>query len=136
LRQSVFHSGKLERMRIFGWGNDGRVPLEPDVIISCRCSVCPVQGQSNCSEEAKDKVLIGVRRDVAEGEGSGKWGGVVMPSREEYPGQYCSIGKAACGDLDLSKTCICETCKVYKDYDLSSGRPVEHFCFNGKALKD
>lgn len=127
----MFSFWEVITSRIFRRRSEGRVPLGPEVIMRCRCGVCPVQGQSACSEEAKTELLLGVSRNVRE-----KKGGRKSLSHEEFPGPYCSIGKAACGDLDPSKPCICGTCVVYKDYGLGSGRPVEHFCFNDKALKD
>jgi hypothetical protein len=58
----------------------------------------------------------------------------MKPKPEELPGPFCSIGVAACKDLDNSKACICNQCQVYKDFSLAAGKPVEHFCFNDKAL--
>ena len=106
-------------MNLFGRKNEGRVPLGPDVIMNCRCIECPVQGLSACSDSKVTKLI----------------GGRDLPSPDEFPGPYCAIGKADCDDLDLSQACICNTCRVYKNYDLASGRPIEHFCFNDKALK-
>ncbi|MCL4429794.1 MAG: DUF2769 domain-containing protein [Chloroflexi bacterium] len=60
-------------------------------------------------------------------------GEMKMPNPDELPGPFCSIGKAACNDLDRSKACLCNSCQIYKEYNLTSGKPTEHFCFNGKA---
>jgi len=56
------------------------------------------------------------------------------PKPEEMPGVYCSIGVAACKDLNMNKACICGECQNYKDFSLMQGRPVEHYCFNDKAI--
>lgn len=52
----------------------------------------------------------------------------------DMAGPYCTIGVASCRDLNPIKTCICPTCQVYVDYDLMHAKPVEHFCFNDKAV--
>lgn len=105
------------------------VPLDRFAVINCMCGKCPVQAKSSCSEP-KIKVLLGIREQLDTGS---ELSGMKMPSHNDLPGPYCSIGKAACSDLDLSKACICTSCPVYKKYDLGKGRPVEHFCFNGDA---
>ena len=57
-----------------------------------------------------------------------------IPKAEDLPGPFCSIGKAACSDLDNSKACIYNQCQVYKEFNLATGKPVEHFCFNDRAI--
>lgn len=64
---------------------------------------------------------------------SSQMGEIKMPNPNQLPGPYCSIGKAACNDLDGNKACICNTCPVYKEHNLGAGKPLEYFCFNGKA---
>ena len=89
----------------------GRVPLNSDVSMKCRCELCPVQGISACSTPQVKKMI---------------------DSRAEV---YCSIGAADCKDLDNTKQCICYQCQVYADFNLTEGNPIDYFCFNGKAMK-
>ena len=88
---------------------ESKVPLTHEVIMKCKCGMCPVQGYSVCSTPQVKKMIN---------------------SRAEL---YCSVGKTDCKDLDVSKACICSQCRVYVDFNLSLGSPVEHFCYNGKA---
>jgi hypothetical protein len=88
----------------------GRVPLSSDVIIKCRCGMCPVQGFSACSTPQVKK-MINSRAEV-----------------------YCSVGIADCKDLDNTKQCICSQCQVYVNFNLANGDPKDYFCFNGKAI--
>jgi hypothetical protein len=119
-----------------------KVPLNKDVVMKCMCGMCPVQAQSACSKP-KLKMMMDMRASMGM-KGSEMPAGSMsavqsemsemkMPSPDQLPGPYCSISKAACNDLDMNKACICNTCQVYKEYKLASGKPVEHFCFNGKA---
>ena len=77
--------------------------------MKCKCGMCPVQGFSACSTPYLKKM-----------------GNTLSEV-------FCSVGKADCKDLDLSKACICIGCKVHEVFNLASGSPVEHFCFNGQA---
>ncbi len=113
--------------------------------MKCQCAKCPVQAKSACSQPKIQKAMELMSKMAASGSisSSGMPVGsmamqanpteVSMPNPEELPRPYCAIGTAACKDLDNSKACICGTCQVYKDFNLASGKPVEHFCFNGKA---
>jgi len=95
--------------------------------------MCPVQAQSACSQP-KIKMMMDMRAKSSEMNAmSSQMDEIKTPSPDQLPGPYCSIGKAACNDLDPNKACICNTCQVYKQFSLSSGKPVEYFCFNGKA---
>lgn len=89
---------------------DGKVPMNNDVVLKCRCNICPVQGYSACST-SKVSEMISTRA-----------------------ANYCSVGYADCKDLDNTKNCICPTCQVYVDFSLAKGRPIDYFCFNGKAI--
>ena len=60
--------------------------------------------------------------------------GEMKPKPEELPGPFCSMGVASCKDLDNNKAYICNKIQVFKDFSLATSRPVEHFCFNGKAV--
>lgn len=116
--------------------------MNNEVIMKCMCGMCPVQAQSACSQP-KLKMMMAMRANMGM-KGSqmpagsmsampNQMGEMKMPKPEQLPGPYCSIGKAACNDLDINKACICNTCQVYKEFNLTSGKPIEHFCFNGKA---
>jgi hypothetical protein len=52
---------------------------------------------------------------------------------EDMPGPYCANGVAVCEDLDFGKMCICSGCQVFKDFNLSKGKPKSYFCKDGKA---
>ena len=131
-------------MPLFGLKNEAqKVPLNNDVVMKCMCGMCPVQAQSTCSVP-KLKMMMDMRSiidmkgsDMPAGSMSAmpnQMGEMKMPKPEELAGPFCSIGKAACTDLDSNKACICNTCQVYKEYSLVSGKPIEHFCFNDKAI--
>ena len=114
----------------------GKIPLNEDVIMKCICGLCPVQANSECAKpkiklgmEMKKKMTPEMMKSMTMEQKA-----AMMPKPEDMPGPYCTIGTAACKDLDRSKPCICNTCQVYKDYSLATGKPVEHFCFNDKAM--
>ena len=123
---------------------EGRVPLNDDVMMKCICGKCPVQAQSACSRPKIQKMMEMMASMSQPKEGMGSAGmpmslaessmREMKPNPEEMPALYCSIGVAACKDLDNNKACICGQCQVYKDFSLMQGRPVEHFCFNDKAM--
>jgi hypothetical protein len=56
----------------------------------------------------------------------------MAPKPEDMPGPYCANGVAACKDLDYEKTCSCSICQVFKDFNLSKGKPMNYFCRDGK----
>lgn len=132
-------------MSIFRKKEKPKVELNTDVLMKCQCSKCSVQAESACTRPKIQKAMDLMSKMASSGSMSGSRmpaGSmsmqanpleVTMPKPEELPGPYCSIGKAACNDLDGNKACICATCQVYVDFNLASGKPVEHFCFNGRA---
>jgi hypothetical protein len=129
-------------MPLFGRKEEGKVPLNNDVMMKCMCGMCPVQVQSACTQP-KLKMMMDMRGKMgmqSSGMPAGSMSmmpgqlGQMKPKTEDLPGPYCSIGKAACNDLDKSKACICNQCQVYKDFSLMAGKPVEHYCFNDKAI--
>jgi hypothetical protein len=131
-----------EKMPLFGRKEKAKDPLSNDVIMKCMCGMCPVQAESACSKP-KLKMMMEMRSNMGM-KGSGMPAGSMSlaqeqmeqmkPKPEEMPGPFCSIGVAACKDLDNSKACICNQCQVYKDFNLVAGKPVEHYCFNDKAM--
>ena len=114
---------------------EGKVPLNMDAMSKCMCGTCPVQAQSTCA-----RPKIEMAKETHHGshamnpEMMKTMGQDPMPKPSEIAEMYCSIGVAPCKDLDSSKMCICRQCQVYKDFSLMEGRPVEHFCFNDKAV--
>jgi len=106
-----------------GRGTDLLVPYARSNIERCKCSQCPVQGDSKC---AKDKLQ-------SSGETMKKMPGGEVPNPEDVPGIYCSTGKATCQDLNFDRQCICGTCEVWKEYGLEEADPNNHFCHHGRA---
>ncbi len=92
-------------------------------IEKCMCSLCPVQADSKC---AQDKLVSSKKamEQIPRGE---------VPNPEDIPGIYCSTGKATCQDLNPDKQCICNTCDVWKGYNLGEGKTSQYFCQNGRA---
>lgn len=104
-------------------GTAFKVPYTSANINKCRCSECPVQADSQC---AQDKLKSSKQK--MENMPSGE-----VPDPEEVPGIYCSQGKASCQDLNFDKQCMCGSCQVWKEYNLSELNPNNHFCQHGRA---
>lgn len=85
-------------------------------VTSCQCTFCPVQSNSGCVGQAREKMR---GQDV-----------MAMPQKD-VPNVYCSQGTASCGDLDFSQRCICPTCSVWTENGLSNYK----YCQNGDAEK-
>ena len=130
-------------MNFFGKKEAGKVPLNSYVISNCMCDSCPVQTQSACARPKIEK-MVQMRAGMS---GAKEEMGSGMPmsmaqtpmeninaNPEEMAGPYCATGVASCTDLDANKACICRSCQVYKEYKLNQARPVEHYCFNNKAV--
>ncbi|WP_235270718.1 DUF2769 domain-containing protein [Methanosarcina mazei] len=43
-------------------------------------------------------------------------------------GVYCAENKSRCKDLNFDRQCICDSCKVWKEYGLKDADPNNHFC--------
>lgn len=123
--------------------SSSKVPLNNDVANKCMCGSCPVQAESACARP-KIKNMLKMRATLnqpKETMGSGMPMSMAQtPMQEmkmnpdELAGPYCATGMASCRDLDMNKACICRSCQVYKEYNLSQARPTEHYCFNDKAI--
>ncbi len=124
---------------------EGKVPLNKDIVSKCICDTCPVQGMSSCSkpkiQNMRNLRSVGLRKAKVSIIPSGMAMSLVSDSpedakvnSEDIAGPYCASGVASCRDLDQKKSCICPSCRVYSDYRLMNARPVEHFCFNDKAV--
>jgi hypothetical protein len=57
------------------------------------------------------------------------------PKAEDMPGPYCANGVAVCKYLDLSKTCSCSSCVVFKDYNLSRAKPTSYYLEKGNLSR-
>ena len=99
------------------------VPYARSSINKCRCSQCPVQIDSKCIKDKLESSKTEMSK-IPAGE---------VPDPEDVPGIYCSTGKATCQDLNPDRQCICNTCDVWKEYDLEKATPSQYFCQNGIA---
>ncbi len=112
-----------DRNVTFERGTDFVVPYARANISRCRCPQCPVQADSKC---AQDKIQSS--KQAIENMPSDE-----VPNPEDFPGIYCSIGEATCQDLNFDRQCICGSCEVWKEYDLKTADPNNHFCHHGRA---
>jgi hypothetical protein len=78
----------------------------------CQCTNCGVQSGSSCVT-GKMQAMQGAATQST-------------PAPEDVPKVYCSQGTASCGDLDFSQNCICPTCSVWKENDLSNYKYCQH----------
>lgn len=101
---------------------DIRVPYPPEKGLRCSCRQCPVQSKSRCAEEKKKKM-----------DEMFKSGEKFAPNAENLVLFYCSIGKAACNDMDFNEVCICPNCPVWKRYDLGNAKPMIYYCRDGRS---
>jgi hypothetical protein len=104
-------------------GEKEKVPYTISNIRKCMCPQCPVQADSQCAKEK----LESLKREL---EGARE---VDIPGPQKVPGVYCSTGKATCQDLHPERGCICNTCAVWREYNLQNVKPVMYFCQKGKA---
>lgn len=93
------------------------VPCTVSNIKRCRCTLCPVQADSECAQEKYSKLINEIESS-----------GVEALEPHKVPGIYCSIGTATCGDLSFKRQCICNTCPVWEEYNLRNGKIIEHYC--------
>jgi hypothetical protein len=96
------------------------VPFNLDNIKLCRCPICPVQHDSQCTKDKLNRLQETVSSNPID--------------PKKVPAEYCAQGKATCTDLDSSQTCICDTCEVYAEYNLGDANPDGYYCTEGKAL--
>ncbi len=112
-----------DRNMTFERGTDFVVPYVGENISRCKCPQCPVQADSQCAQD-KIKSLKQAMENLPAGE---------ISNPEDVPGVYCSEGKARCQDLDFDRQCICDSCDVWKEYDLKDANPNNHFCQHDRA---
>ena len=96
-----------------------KVPFVQDNLKVCRCPVCPVQKDSACVKGQLGNLADAVEKNAKK-------------QPQEVPVLYCNSGNAFCKDIEYDFTCICPTCEVYKKFNLSNGKPVMHYCRDGK----
>ena len=101
-------------------GTDFEVPYARENIQKCMCSQCPVQANSKCAQDKLESSKKAMEN----------MSGEKVPDPKDVPGLYCSTGKATCQDLNPDRKCICNTCEVWKEYDLGEGKPSQYFCMN------
>jgi hypothetical protein len=136
-------------LNLFGHKTEPKVLLTYDVMMKCKCGVCPVQANSACAKPkimARDEMMKNPSSEIKRIMTPGMMQNLemmkntpreqiatMMPKVEDMPGPYCANGVAVCKDLDFSKTCICSGCQVFKDFSLMKGKPMSYFCKDGKA---
>ncbi len=101
--------------------NDPKIPYSKENIIRCLCPTCPVQEDSLC---AKKKLMES--RELMQSE--------EILKGEDYPGMYCTNGKATCEDIDTNKNCICPDCAIHKEYKLDGAKPSFLYCKEGEVI--
>lgn len=104
---------------------EAKVQFTMDNIKKCICERCPVQAKSECvrkkMEMAKKMMNNPKMSDM-------------MPKTADIPGLYCSGGIAFCKDIDTKQMCICGSCPVWEEYNLSKGKPLNYYCRDGRAV--
>jgi len=100
-----------------------KVPFTVSNIKRCRCTVCPVQADSECAQEKYSELKNELEC----------CGGVEALEPQKVAGVYCSTGIASCKDLNFNKQCICHTCPAWEGYELKKSTPMIYFCNKGKA---
>jgi hypothetical protein len=98
-----------------------KIPFNRDKIFKCLCPSCPVQEKSMCTKE-KMMHLQEIMQNEQES---------IQP--QDYPGMYCTNGKAVCDDIDTTKNCICDKCPIYGEYNLEKANPSFLYCKDGWA---
>ena len=105
-------------------GSKFLVPFTRSNIKRCRCSLCPVQADSDCVQDklqSSKKAMENVSSEE-------------ILSPEDVPGIYCATGEAVCSGLNFDRQCICNTCEVWKEYNLKDADPNNHFCQHGRSV--
>ena len=100
-----------------------RVPFTVMNIIRCRCTLCPVQADSECAQEKYSKLKNEL--ECCER--------IEDLDPRKIPGTYCSAGTATCKDLNFNKECLCHTCPIWEGHELEKSKETMYFCKKGKA---
>lgn len=100
-----------------------KVPYTVLNIKRCRCTLCPVQADSECAQEKYSRLKNELESS----------GGVEALEPQKVPGVYCSAGTTTCRDLNFNRQCLCYTCPVWEGYELEKSTPIMYFCNKGRA---
>jgi hypothetical protein len=100
-----------------------KVPYTVLNIKRCRCTLCPIQADSECAQEKYSRLENELESP----------GGVEALEPQKVPGVYCSAGTATCSDLNFNRQCLCNTCPVWEEYKLEKSTPMAYFCNKGRA---
>ncbi len=94
-----------------------KIPFSTANVSKCVCPKCPVQSKSKCISGKLAKIKEALAKSPM--------------NREEIPGIYCSTGMATCSDIDAKQPCICGSCAVFSEYNLSTAKPAGYYCRDG-----
>ena len=100
-----------------------KVPYTVLNIKRCKCTLCPVQADSECAQEKYSSLKNELESS----------GGIEVLEPQKVPGIYCSTGKAICGDLSFSRQCICNTCPVWEENKLENTKTKTYYCKKEEA---
>ena len=82
----------------------GQVERTPENLAKCSCMKCPSYALG-CKLKAMPKnMMIKIKGNIGE--------------VEHFEGLFCTFGKSTC--IKKLTECICETCDVYKEYQLKN----------------
>ncbi len=112
-----------------------KVQFSLEALIKCRCGICPVQFNSSCSSTKKmtrNKIIEAVTPELIKSMTKEQIASM-LPKVDDVPGPYCATGVAPCKDLNFSKICFCNDCQVFKEKHLTTCKPTNYFCKDGKA---
>lgn len=86
---------------------------------ACLCPGCPVQMESECAKSKREKVVAPALQEER------------LPIPNETPAIYCSsiVGATPCSDFNINAECLCPSCRVWTNLDLSS----TYYCSRGSA---
>ena len=96
-----------------------KVSLVVSNVGQCKCPKCPVQAKSSCVSGKLASLKDALAKNPLLG--------------ADIPGVYCATGTATCPDLDPKQACICGSCAIFSQYNLSTGVPAGYFCRDGFA---
>jgi hypothetical protein len=100
---------------------EAKVPCTVSNIKRCRCTLCPVQVDSECAQEKYSRLNNEIENS----------GGVEALAPQKVPGIYFSTGTATCEDLSFNRQCICNTCSVWEEYNLINAKIIQYYCNKG-----
>ena len=102
-----------------------KIDFSMENINKCLCSECPVQIDSQCVKDKQKIMLLITQQDLDS---------PMRMDETRVPGVYCSTGKADCKDIDTTKSCKCNKCPIWQEYNLQKYVIGRYFCSDGKAI--